>query len=218
MGAPAKGAGLLARAELGAASGGAYGAVSGAGAGTTPEDRFQQAISGGVVGAGLGGALGGAIRPVATQASALSGPAATAVRLGAPLPKGIASNNRVVRGATSATASIPIFGARINNALDATRTAAGEAVGQSGVDEAIAANRGRINQLYNATRSQINPDKVMPMTRTAAAIKEVKGTRTAARQPNPSHGLEQFENIADQGASFNGAHRARVDAGRLGTH
>ena len=61
VGVAGQGAGLAARAGIGAATGGAYGALYGAGAGTTPEDRLTQAATGGV----LGAATGGIIPPVA---------------------------------------------------------------------------------------------------------------------------------------------------------
>lgn len=150
--------------------------------------------------------------PGASSGYALSPAAQTAEAIGAPLPRGIASNNRAINSATSASASIPLFGARIRNAVDATREAAGDVIGQSGVDAAITANRGAIDNLYNTVRNSINPDQVMPMPQTASAVAAVRARRVAARQANPDQGLEQFENIGAQGASFNGAHRARVDA------
>jgi hypothetical protein len=142
--------------------------------------------------------------------------AATAERLGAPLPRGVASDSRALQSTTSAAASVPIIGSRIRNAVDATREAAGEAVGQSGVDDAIAANKQRINDLYDGVRGQIDPDRPMPMLRTGAVLDRVKAQRTAAGWQNPSQGLEQFENLATDGASFNGAQRARVDAREAG--
>jgi hypothetical protein len=170
-----------------------------------------------VEGMGLGAATGGVLGPRAPRpGSPGQRAAATAQALNAPLPKGIASDSRAVRSSTAAAASIPIFGARIRNAVDATREAAGNVINQSGVDEAIDANRTRINNLYDTVRARINPDQPMAMPRTAAALARVRANRTAARQANPGQGLEQFDNIAQQGASFNGAHRARVDAREAG--
>lgn len=205
------GARLAAGAAGGAIGGGAYGAGSAISEGAPASEIAASAARGSAVGGVLGGSLNAALGSRAVS-SALSGPAQTAEAIGAPLPRGVASNSRAINSLTSAAASIPIFGARIRNAVSATREAAGDVIGQSGVDEAIASNRGAINNLYNTVRNSIKPDEVMPMPQTASAVAAVKARRAAARQANPSQGLEQFENIGEQGASFNGAHRARVDA------
>jgi hypothetical protein len=212
------GARLATGAIAGAAGGALYGAGSEVSAGGSPSEVAARAATGGLEGAALGGVLKGALGPRAAVAPSTVGQraAATAEAIGAPIPKGIASDNRAIRGATAATASVPVVGARIHNALDATREAAGEAVGQSGVDDAISANKWLQDQLYNRVRGAIDPDRVMPMPRTAAALARVRANRVAARQANPDQGLEQFDNLARQGASFNGAHRARVDAREAG--
>lgn len=223
---PAFGAGgggtLAARLGTGAAAGAIGGGLYSAGSDVSAEKPLSDIASdtaiGGVEGGVLGGALKGAIGPRAPNVATTPGTRAAAVAdaLGAPIPKGVASDNRAIRSATSATASIPLIGARVRNAIDATREAAGNVVNQSGIDEAINTNRGRIDALYNDVRGRIDPDRVMPMPRTAAALARVRANRVAARQPNPDQGLEQFDNIATQGASFNGAHRARVDAREAG--
>ena len=46
-------------------------------------------------------------------------------------------------------------------------------------------------------------------------LSQITRERHAAGQPSPSHGLEQFINVSN-GATFNGAHRARVDARTAG--
>jgi hypothetical protein len=214
------GARLATGAAAGAIGGTLYGAGSATSAGLPGPQIAEQAAIGGLEGGALGGILKGAIgaRPAAAAGPLTAGQqaATTAAGLGTPLPRGAASDSRLLRGTTAAISSVPGFGARIHNALDATRQAAGEAVGQSGVDTAIAANKWTQNQLYNQVRGMIDPDKVVPMPRTAAAVAQVRATRAAARQANPDQGLEQFNNIASQGASFNGAQRARVDAREAG--
>jgi hypothetical protein len=214
---------LSARILRGAVAGAGANAAYSAGSAVSQEKPLPEIASeaaiGGVEGAGLGGVLGGTLGPRAPRPAVTPGARAaeTAAALGAPIPKGIASDNRAVRSATSAIASVPIVGARVRNALDATREAAGNVINQSGVDDAISANKQRINNLYDTVRSQIgNPDQVMPMPRTAAAVFRVRAQRVGARRPNPDVGLEQFETIGNQGASFNGAHRARIDAREAG--
>jgi hypothetical protein len=214
------GARLATGAAAGAAGGALYGAGSGVSQGLPASEIAAQAGIGGLEGGVVGGALKGAIGPrlpvPSPPLTAGQRAAQTAVGLGAPIPRGIASDNRLVRGTTAAIGSVPVFGARVHNALDATRHAAGEAVGQSGIDDAIAANKWTQNQLYNDVRGRINPDLPLAMPKTAAAVAQVRAARVAARQHNPDQGLEQFNNIAQQGASFNGAHRARVDAREAG--
>ena len=53
------------------------------------------------------------------------------------------------------------------------------------------------------------------MPRTKAALDRIKNARREAGHANTGQGLEQFENIA-RGATFEGAHRARVDAREAG--
>ncbi len=169
-----------------------------------------------MAGAATGGVFGGLLGPRAVNAGSPGQQAArTAESIGAPIPKGVASDSRAARSATSAMASVPIAGARIHNALDATREAAGNVVGQSGVDQAIAANRGRINALYDNVRNQIDQNATAPMRRTAAVLRNIRAQRQAAGWQNPNQGLEQFSNIA-RGATFDGAHRARADAREAG--
>ena len=222
VGGGLRGAGLLERAAQGVATGAAVGGAAGAGGavseGQSPANIAKSAATGAAVGGATGGALNAAIGPRVAPFMPTAGERAaqTAENIGAPLPRGVASDSRALRSTTAAAASVPFTGARIRNAVDATREAAGNVVGQSGVDQAIQANRQRIDGLYNDVRSRINPDQVAPMPRTAAAVQRVMATRQAARNPNPAQGLEQFQQIGQQGASFNGAHRARVDAREAG--
>jgi hypothetical protein len=216
MKAATVGARALGGLKAGAIGGGLYGAGEATSEGQALPDVAKSAGLGAAVGGPLGAGIGAAVGPRVRAALTPGEQAArTAESIGAPIPKGVASDSRAIRSATSATASVPIMGARVRNALDATREAAGDVVGQSGVDQAIAANRNRVNALYDGVRSQIDQTAVAPMPRTAAVIQRVKANRQAAGWADPGQGLEQFENVS-QGATFNGAHRARVDAREAG--
>jgi hypothetical protein len=123
---------------------------------------------------------------------------------------------------------------RIGNAVDATQHAAGEhngdiaanmtggatdraaadAVVRPGLQTVIDANRAAIDTGYNGVRGAIDQWRRF-IPRTQNALSGIRANRTAAGWPNPSQGLEQFENVA-AGATFNGAHRARVDAREAG--
>jgi len=208
---------LATGAIAGGIGGGLYGAGTATSEGATGGEIAQRGAVGAAIGAPLGAGLGAVLGPrIAGPVTPGQKAAETAAGLGAPIPKGVASDSRLVRGTTAGVSSVPVFGARIHNALDATRQAAGEAVRQSDVDQTIAANKWTQNQLYNDVRGRINPDLPLAMPETVKAVAEVRAARVAARRANPDEGLEQFNNIAKQGASFNGAQRARVDAREAG--
>lgn len=203
--------------RAGAAGGGLYGAGEATSEGQSAGDIAKSAGTGAVIGAGLGAGIGAVVGPRAVNAASPGQQAArTAEIIRAPIPKGLASDNRAVQGAASSAASVPLLGPRITGALDRNAAAAGDVVSGSGAQAAINANRGRIDALYNGVRGRINPDAVMPMSRTDAAVQQVIARRQAARHPHPAQGLEQFEAVGRRGASFNGAHRARVDAREAG--
>lgn len=203
--------------RAGAVGGGLYGAGEATSEGKSAGDIAKSAGTGAVIGAGLGAGLGAVVGPRAVNAMTPGRQAArTAEIIGAPITKGLASDNRAIQSATSATASVPLIGARVRNAVDQTTHAAGDVVGGSGIDDAIAANRARINNLYDSVRNQIDQNAVAPMPRTDAAVQHVIANRRAAGQPHPAHGLEQFEHLGRNGATFNGMHRARVDAREAG--
>ena len=208
---------LATGAVAGGIGGGLYGAGTATSEGASGGEIAQRGVIGAAIGAPLGAGLGAVLGPrVAGPVTPGQRVAETAADLGAPLPKGVVSDSRLVRGTTAGVSSVPVFGARIHNALDANRQAAGEAIRQSGVDQTIAANKWTQNQLYNDVRGRINPDLELAMPETAKAVAQVKAARVAARRANPYEGLEQFNNLAKQGASFNGAQRARVDAREAG--
>lgn len=217
MRAGTAGARALGGMRAGAAGGGLYGAGEATSEGQSAGDIAKSAGTGAVIGAGLGAGIGAVVGPRAVNAASPGQQAArTAEIIGAPIPKGLASDNRAVQGAASSAASVPLLGPRITGALDRNAAAAGDVVSGSGAQDAINANRGRIDALYNGVRGRINPDAVMPMSRTDAAVQQVIARRQAARHPHPAQGLEQFEAVGRRGASFNGAHRARVDAREAG--
>jgi hypothetical protein len=213
MKAATVGARAIGGLKAGAIGGGLYGAGEATSEGQALPDVAKSAGLGAAIGGPLGAGIGAAVGPRVRAALTPGEQAArTAQIIGAPIPKGLASDSRAVQSLTSASGSFPFAGAKIGSSLAKNAEAAGGVVGGSGVDQAIAANRSYIDSLYNGVRGQIDPDRVMPMPRTASTVENVKARRAAARQPNPSQGLEQFESVGTQGASFNGAHRARVDA------
>jgi hypothetical protein len=230
-----------ARIARGAALGGAGGALYGAGAGVSKGegagDIAKDAAVGGGLGVGLGGAIGGVLGSRAKSPVASPGERAaqTAHDLGAPIPRGLASDNPAVNNATASARSIPIVGSRIGSAVDATQHAAGEHIGdiagrmtggatdraaadatiRPGLERVIENNRDHANSLYDTLRSMIDQNARFRMGRTRAALDDIMKRRAAAGWTNPGQGLEQFENVAN-GATFNGAHRARVDAREAG--
>jgi len=212
--------GIGARAIQGARTGAIGGALYGTGEatseGASPSDIATRGATTGLIGLGLGGALGAAVGPRLTTGTTPGQQAArTADIIGAPLPRGVVSDSSAVQATTAKLRQVPFAGEKIGERVAQTEEAAGTVAGQSRIQDAIDANRQAIDGLYGNVRGQIAPDRVMPMPRTAAAVQRVKAARTAAGHPNPDQGLEQFENIG-QGASFNGAHRARVDAREAG--
>lgn len=217
MRAGTMGARALGGARAGAVGGGLYGAGEATSEGQSPGDVAKSAAVGAAIGAPLGAGVGAVVGPRTVNALSPGQQAArTAEIIGAPITKGLASDSRAIQSATSATASVPLIGARVRNAVDRTAEAAGDVVSGSGVDAAIAANRSRINGLYDSVRNQIDQNAVAPMPRTDAAVQRVIASRRAAGQPHPAHGLEQFEHLGRNGATFNGMHRARVDAREAG--
>jgi hypothetical protein len=131
--------------------------------------------------------------------------------------------------------SVPAGGEKISQRVKATETAAGEHIGdiastmtggigdraaadvvvRGGLQQAIEDNRGAIDAAYNNVRGRIDQNARFTMPRTDATLNRIMADRRAAGWTNPAEGLEQFRNVAG-GATFNGAHRARVDARNAG--
>lgn len=227
----------LARGALfGGAGGAAYGAGSALSEGKDAGGIAKGAALGGTMGAITGGAFGGLLGPRAAPTALTRGQRAaqTAEDLGAPIPRGLASDNTAINATTAKIRSVPVIGSRVSNAVDRTQHAAGErlediagqmggasdraaadAIVRPGLQSAIDANRAQIDANYNGVRGLIDHNRQFPMPRTQQALAAIRGQRAAAGHPNAGHGLEQFENVS-RGATFNGAHRARVDAREAG--
>jgi hypothetical protein len=232
---PATLGGRIARGAIaGGAGGAAYGAGSALSEGKDLGDIGTDALIGGGLGAVTGGAFGGAFGPRAITNTPGQRAAQTAADLGAPIPRGLASDSHAVNATTAKIRSLPIIGSRVSSAVDRTQHAAGEhiediigqmggitdraaadAVARPGLQTAIDANRTRIDANYDALRNQIDQNRRFSMPRTQATLARIRADRAAAGWPNAGQGLEQFENVAN-GATFNGAHRARVDAREAG--
>lgn len=235
--AAASGAARLARgAAYGAAGGAAYGAGSALSEGKDAAGIGKGAAVGGTLGGVTGGLFGGLLGPrVNTGATKGQRAAQTAESLKAPIPRGLASDNTALQSTTASLRSLPIIGARIGTAVDKTQHAAGEKIGdiavgmvgakpsravadtlvRPGLEGVIDRNRQAIDANYNAVRGAIDQNAKFIMPRTRQMLSQITRERHAAGQPNPSHGLEQFINVSN-GATFNGAHRARVDARTAG--
>jgi hypothetical protein len=218
MKAATVGARAIGGLKAGAIGGGLYGAGEATSEGQAPADVAKSAGLGAAIGGPLGAGIGAAVGP-RVRAALTPGEQAgrTAEIIGAPLTKGLISDSPIIQRSAASTSSAPYFGARMGSALEKNREAAGNVANASGIQSAIDANKASQNALYDNLRGQINPDAVMPMPRTAAMTARVMAERAAERRPNPGQGLEQFEAIGSQGASFNGAHRARVTARNAGS-
>lgn len=132
----AEGAALGTRLARGAVAGGLQGAAYGVGSGLS-EDRIQDAgdliregVGGGIGGAIVGSALHGAIgrRLPAGTPGAGAAAARTAEQLGAPLPRGVASDSPLIHNVTAAVTSVPGVGHLIPERVLETQRAAGNRI------------------------------------------------------------------------------------------
>lgn len=228
------------RVIQGVRAGGIGGGLYGVGEATSeglPADKIaKRGLLGATIGAPLGGTVSAAVGPRLVNAATPGARAArTAEDLGAPLPRGVASDSRAVQATTSKLRQIPFAGEAIGARVDATAEAAGGRIGgiadqmaggagsraaadtvvRPGLDAVIQTNRNAIDHAYQSLRSQIDQNARFTMPRTEAALNRIMAARRAAGWANPAQGLEQFRNVAG-GATFNGAHRARVDAREAG--
>lgn len=216
----------------GATAGGLFGFGDALGQGKSLPDIVESAGQGAAVGGAFGGVLGGVLGPRAAKTATSTGnqAAETAAALGAPLPRGLASDSPFVQATTQQARQVPWAGKRIDLAAGKTVTAAGNKIGdivdtltpaaersatdtalQGPLQNAIKNNKAGIDTAYDALRQSINPDQRIPMPKTQAAISAVKLARQRAGWANPGEGLGQAENLAQQGGGFNGAHRLRRD-------
>lgn len=230
-----------ARLVRGATIGGIGGAALGTGEAVSEGEDLPGIAGRAATGAALGGVLGGATGAIVgprlrTGTSPGERAAQTAESLGAPLPRGVASDNAAIQAATAKARSVPLVGSRISSALDRTQEAAGERLGdiavhtaggiatdratadavvRPGLQQVIDNNRTAIDRAYGTVRGMISPTQRYTMPRTDAVLNRIMAARKAAGWTNPAQGLEQFRNVAG-GATFEGAHRARVDAREAG--
>jgi hypothetical protein len=161
--------------------------------------------------------------------------AQTSIRLGEPLPRGVVSDRPWLQRTTAHAQAVPILGSRISHGVERTAEAAGEhvegiaggltqgsrdravadTVVRPGLEAAVEANRQTADALYRGVRGLIDQDAHFTMPRTQATLDAIAATRRAAGHENPEAGLGQFRNVSE-GATFNGAHRARADAREAG--
>lgn len=230
---------LGARLATGAIAGGVGGALYGAGSAVGEGDIAaapERAVKRALIGAPTGGVLKGAVGPrVSTVVRPGERAAATAAALGAPLPRGVASDKPVIQSTTAKVQQLPFLGERITEKVRNSADAAGEFINQTAAtmtggptDRAAADvlvrpmlqaviddNRAAIDAAYNNVRGMIDQNARFAMPRTDAALTAIMRDRANAGWANPAQGLEQFRNVAG-GTTFNGAHRARVDARSAG--
>jgi len=182
------------------------------------------------------GAMGVPISRQAPEAlSAGQQAAQTAANLGAPLPRGLASDSPFVQATTSTARQIPWAGQKITQRAGMTVKAAGDKITdiveeltptadragadasvRPAIENVIANNKSRIDDAYGPLRNEINPDQRFDMPATKRALQEVELARKRAGWANPRQGLEQAWNVVNQGGGFNGVHRLRVDMREAG--
>lgn len=235
---------LPARLATGAIAGGMGGGMYGAGEavseGKSAPEVMQSAGGGALLGAPTGAVLKGVIGPRVPRAprtpvTAGQRAAATAEDLGAPLPRGLASDSPTIQATTAKLISTPFAGEKIRRAVGDVSEAAGDRVGEiagqmtggatdraagdvlvrPGLQQVIDDNHAAIDQAYGGVRGMIDQNARFTMPRTDATLNAIMRARAEAGHTNPAQGLEQFRNVAG-GATFNGAHRARVDAREAG--
>jgi hypothetical protein len=238
-GIAAAGAGgrVLRGALAGGAVAGTAGVGEGIGRGESVPEIAGRAGTGAAIGGALGGTLGGVLGPRLPRGMTPGAKAeATAERIGAPIPQGLASESRFIRGATARAQQVPLVGSRIGNTLQKTQAAAGreiedaavqtggglatnrataDALVRPGLRGVISDNVDRADRLYDTWRSLINRDAKYTMPRTDAALNDIMRVRQAAHWENPAEGLGQFRRAAG-GSTIEGAHRARADARAAG--
>lgn len=174
--------------------------------------------------------------PAKSAADLTSGQLAarTTQELGEPMPAGLASDSPAVQSAAAKFQQVPWVGQKISGRmakaagaaagkvqdiatdLGGTDRAAADITARQGIGDVIDANKARIDNAYDDLRSSIDPDRPFAMPNTQKALQAVKDARTAAGWSNPGQGLEQAQNLVDNGGSFNGVHRLRADMREAG--
>lgn len=173
--------------------------------------------------------------PLVAKSEPTAGLAAakTADELGAPLPRGLASDSKIMQATTKAAQQLPLVGPKIGEQAAKTVEAAGGRVNDiadqmaSGVvDRAstgaalrpsikgvIESNNSRIDDAFLSLRNMLDQSGAAELPITEKTLKQIVGERTAAGQTKPKAGLEDIHNLVDQGATFDGLQRARSDIG-----
>lgn len=178
------------------------------------------------------GVAGVAMTPRSEVAPAITA-AQTASDLGAPLPVGLATENKVAQAATKAAQQLPLVGPKIGEQAARTVQAAGNRVGDIADDLAggvvdrassgamlrpslkgvIESNNSRIDDAFSALRGMIDQEGGAELPTTEKIIKQIVSERQAAGHTNPNAGLQDVQNLVDKGATFDGLQRARSDIG-----
>lgn len=157
--------------------------------------------------------------------------AQTAVDLGAPLPRGIATENTGIQAITQGSRQLPYVGQKIGDRLSATEGAAGERlagdtqgltggitaradVGESlraPLKDIIIANKETIDTSFRQLRQAIDPEATVVPRNLGQALIEIGKSRVGSGWENPGAGLDNLVNLVRSGASFNGLQRARSE-------
>jgi hypothetical protein len=167
--------------------------------------------------------------PVSREPPPGQSAAVTAAELGAPLPRGVASDSRTVQAITQASRQMPFVGQQIEERTAATIGRAGEAVDElatslgasdrasvganlrTALDNVVTRNKDIIDESYAGVRGMINSKNVVIPENTRRVFDLIVARRMEAGQPNPISGLEQIENIVTKGVNFDGMIRAKSD-------
>jgi hypothetical protein len=175
----------------------------------------------------------GAVRAAVPVPPAGLTAAETAAGLDAPLPVGLASDNRAVQAATQAARQLPVVGQKIDTQAAKTVNAAGEgvqtladqlaggvtdraatgAVLRPSLQGVIESNNAKIGEAFSNLRGMIDQSNPSGLPNTSAVLGDIVNQRIAAGQRNPLAGLEDVQNLVNSGATFDGLQRARSDIG-----
>jgi hypothetical protein len=174
--------------------------------------------------------------PMAARSEPSAGIAAatTANELGAPLPRGLASDSKVMQSTTKAAQQLPLVGPKIGEQAAKTVEAAGGAVGditnqmtggvtdrassgaamRPAIKDVIENNNSRIDESFSSLRKMLDQSEpVAELPTTEKVLKGIINEREAAGHTNPASGLENVQNLVDKGATFDALQRARSELG-----
>jgi len=157
--------------------------------------------------------------------------AQTAVELGAPLPRGIATDNTGLQAVTQAARQLPYVGTKIGDRLANTSQAASERIAGDAADLSggitarpdvgetlrepmsgiIQANKKTIDDNFNGLRAAVDTEAPIAPNNLRQAVIDIARSRQASGWQNPAAGLDNFVNLVGDGASFSGLQRARSE-------